>query len=78
MALFADEGKDSGITSSFGVRGLVWRPGAMLAPLAGGVLMDTAGMAWVFALAGGTALTGVATFVGIVSRRHGLAALTRW
>jgi ABC-type nickel/cobalt efflux system permease component RcnA len=40
--------------------------------------MDTAGMAWVFALAGGTALTGVATFVGIVSRRHGLAALTRW
>jgi hypothetical protein len=32
----------------------------------------------VFVLAGGTALTGVATFVGIVSRRHGIRELTRW
>jgi dipeptide/tripeptide permease len=78
MALFADEGKDSGIASSFGVRGLVWRPGALLAPLVGGVLMDSVGMTWVFVLAGGTALTGVLTFVAIISRRHGLAHLPNW
>ncbi|WP_225335523.1 MFS transporter [Halomicrobium urmianum] len=78
MALFADEGKGSGITSSFGIRGLVWRPGALIAPLVGGYLMDTAGMNWVFVLAGVTALTGVATFLGIVSKRYGPRELARW
>lgn len=78
MALFADEGKDSGITSSFGIRGLVWRPGALLAPLAGGHLMDTIGIKWVFVLAGGMAIVGVLTFIGIVGRRDGLRTLTQW
>lgn len=78
MALFADEGKDSGITSSFGIRGIVWRPGALLAPLLGGYLMDSAGMHWVFLVGGATALTGVATFVGIISVRHGVRSLAKW
>jgi MFS family permease len=78
MALFADEGKDNGITSSFGVRGLVWRPGALLAPLLGGYLMDTVGMAWVFVVGGVTALTGVLTFSAIVTARYGLRELRRW
>ncbi len=78
MALFADEGKGSGITSSFGVRGLVWRPGALIAPLVGGYLMDSAGMNWVFVLAGVTALTGVVTFLGVVSKRYGPRELARW
>lgn len=50
MALFADEGTGSGIASSFGVRDLVWRPGSVLAPLAGGWLTTNAGMEWVFYL----------------------------
>jgi MFS family permease len=78
MALFADEGKDSGITSSFGVRGLVWRPGALLAPLLGGYLMDSVGMEWVFVVAGVTALTGVVAFWGIISLQHGPRALADW
>ncbi|SEO47638.1 Predicted arabinose efflux permease, MFS family [Halorientalis persicus] len=78
MALFADEGKDNGIASSFGIRGLVWRPGALLAPLLGGYLMDTAGMAWVFVVGGVTALTGVLTFAGIVAMRYGPRELLRW
>ncbi|MEF8856236.1 MAG: MFS transporter [Haloplanus sp.] len=78
MALFADEGKDNGITSSFGIRGLVWRPGALLAPLLGGHLMDSVGMDWVFVLGGGTALTGVLTFVALVSNRYGIRELGRW
>jgi MFS family permease len=78
MALFADEGKGNGITSSFGIRGLVWRPGALAAPLVGGYLMDAMGMAWVFLVGGGAALTGVATFLGIVTTRHGVRELTRW
>jgi len=78
MALFADEGKGSGITSSIGIRGLVWRPGALLAPLLGGYLMDSVGMAWVFLVGGGTALIGVATFLGIISRRFGVRELARW
>jgi MFS family permease len=78
MALFADEGKGSGITSSIGIRGLVWRPGALLAPLLGGYLMDAAGMEWVFIVAGGTALTGSLTFVGIISTRFGRGALAHW
>jgi MFS family permease len=78
MALFADEGKGSGITSSIGIRGLVWRPGALLAPLLGGYLMDSVGMEWVFFVAGGAALTGVLTFLGIIFRRFGTDALARW
>lgn len=78
MALFADEGKDSGITSSFGIRGLVWRPGALLAPLLGGYLMDAVGMWAVFAVAGAAAITGAATMVGIIVIRHGPRALSSW
>ncbi|WP_244257220.1 DUF6036 family nucleotidyltransferase [Halomicrobium sp. IBSBa] len=78
MALFADEGKGSGITSSIGIRGLVWRPGALLAPLLGGYLMDSVGMAWVFLVGGGTALIGVVTFLGIISQRFGIRELARW
>lgn len=78
MALFADEGKGSGITSSFGIRSLVWRPGALLAPLFGGYLMDAAGMVWVFIIAGITALTGVLTFFGIVSSKYGPQELGQW
>jgi predicted MFS family arabinose efflux permease len=78
MALFADEGEDSGITSSFGIRGIVWRPGALLAPLLGGYLMDSVGMDWVFFVAAATAFTGVLTFLGIISTRHGLGELSEW
>jgi len=78
MALFADEGKGSGIASSFGIRGLVWRPGALLAPLLGGYLMDGVGMQWVFIVGGAAAVTGAATFVGIVSTRYGPRELVRW
>lgn len=78
MALFADEGKGSGIASSFGIRGLVWRPGALIAPVIAGYLMDSVGIAWVFVLGGGAALTGVLTFVGIVMSRRGIRELTRW
>ena len=78
MALYADEGKGSGITSSFGIRGLVWRPGALLAPLLGGYLMDSVGMAWVFVVAGITALTGTLTFASIVARRSGVRELRHW
>ncbi len=78
MALFADEGKGSGIASSFGVRRLVWRPGTLLAPLLGGYLMDGVGIAWVFLVGGAAALTGVWTFVGVIALREGPAALVRW
>jgi MFS family permease len=44
MALFADERKGSGITSSFSIRGIVWRLGAILAPLVGGWIMSTFGI----------------------------------
>lgn len=78
MALFADEGKGSGITSSLGIRDLVWLPGALLAPILGGYLMDSVGMEWIFIVAGGTALTGVITFIGIISTRFGVQELSRW
>jgi len=77
-ALFADEGAGSGIASSFGVRNLVWRPGSVLAPLLGGVLMDGLGMEWVFVVVGATALSGVVTFLGILSYDYGTRALTEW
>lgn len=58
MALFADEGAESGIASSFGIRNLVWLPGSLAAPMVGGYLMTEVGMAWVFYLGGAAALAG--------------------
>jgi len=78
MALFADEGTGSGVAASFGVRDLVWRPGAILAPLAGGWLTTNAGMEWVFYLGAAAAFTGVFAFLGILSYDHGRAGLTKW
>jgi len=79
MALFADEGTSGGgVASSFGVRELVWRPGSVLAPLAGGWLTTNVGMAWVFYLGAGAAFTGVAAFAGVLTYRHGWAGLAEW
>lgn len=78
MALFADEGKGKGIASSFGVRSLVWKPGSVLAPLAGGWVMGQFGIEWVFFAGGFAALSGVATFLGVLSWEHGTRALSRW
>jgi hypothetical protein len=78
MALFADEGKGQGVASSFGVRSLVWRPGSVLAPLAGGWLTTNAGMEWVFYLGAAVAFTGVAAFLGVLTVSHGRNALTAW
>ncbi|WP_436925943.1 MFS transporter [Halosimplex amylolyticum] len=78
MALFADEGKGQGVASSFGVRDLVWRPGSVLAPLAGGWLTSNAGIDWVFFLGGAFAFTGVFAFLGILSYNHGRDALAAW
>lgn len=79
MALFADEGTDDGgVASSFGIRELVWRPGSVAAPLLGGYLMTEVGMAWVFYVGGASAITGVVTFLGVLSYFHGPTALTEW
>jgi MFS family permease len=78
MATFADEGVGSGIASSFGVRNIVWLPGSIAAPVVGGILMDSAGMQWVFFLGGAAALTGVATFLGVLTYSHGRAGITKW
>jgi MFS family permease len=78
MATFADEGVGSGIASSFGIRNIVWLPGSIVAPLVGGVLMDSVGMQWVFFLGGAMALTGVATFLGVLTYSHGKAGITKW
>lgn len=79
MALFADEGTDQGgVASSFGIRSLVWRPGNVIAPMIGGVVMTNIGIEWVFYLAGFFALSGVVTFVGILSHSHGRDALAQW
>lgn len=48
MALFADEGKDLGIASTFSVRAILFRPGAALAPIIGGALLALSGMQAVF------------------------------
>jgi MFS family permease len=77
MALFADEGSGGGIASSFSVRNLVWRPGSVLAPLLGGVLMDV-DMALVFFVGGAAAITGALTFLGVLVYSHGSGALTEW
>lgn len=78
MALFADEGKGQGIASSIGLRSLIWRPGAIAAPMVGGWLMTNIGMQWVFYLAGATALSAALTFLGVLqyNERHG--PLTTW
>jgi MFS family permease len=78
MALFADEGKGEGIASSFGVRSLVWKPGSVLAPLAGGWLMGQFGIEWVFFAGGLAALSGVGTFLAVLSWDHGARALHQW
>ncbi|MDS0220187.1 MFS transporter [Haloarcula sp. S1AR25-5A] len=78
MALFADEGTGNGVASSFGVRSLVWRPGSVLAPLAGGWLTTNAGMEWVFYLGAASAFTGVAAFLGILTYQHGRSGLAKW
>lgn len=78
MATFADEGVGSGVASSFGVRNIVWLPGSIAAPVVGGILMDSAGMQWVFFLGGATALTGVAAFLGVLTYSHGRTGITKW
>jgi len=78
MALFADEGKGQGVASSFGVRDLVWRPGSVLAPLAGGWLTSNVGIEWVFYLGGAFAFTGVFAFLGVLTFTHGRRALSAW
>ncbi|USZ69012.1 MFS transporter [Halorussus salilacus] len=78
MALFADEGTDDGsVASSFGIRELVWKPGAVLAPMLGGALMGI-GMEWVFFVGAAAAFGGVLTFLGILANDHGARALTQW
>jgi MFS family permease len=78
MALFADVGKGKGITSSFGVRSLVWKPGSLLAPLAGGWLMGNIGIEWVFFAGGFAAFSGVGTLYVVLSWNHGRRALYKW
>jgi MFS family permease len=78
MALFADEGKGEGIASSFGIRALVWKPGSILAPLFGGWIMGQFGIEWVFFTGGVAALTGVTTFLAVLSWNHGSRALGQW
>ncbi|MEZ3143100.1 MFS transporter [Halobaculum sp. MBLA0143] len=79
MALFADEGSDGdGVASSFGIRELVWRPGSVLAPVAGGWLMGNVGMDVVFFLGGAAAVAGAVTFAVVLRRFHGAGALREW
>jgi hypothetical protein len=79
MALFADEGTDSGgVASSFGVRDLLWRPGSIVGPLLGGWLMTEVGMGWVFYTGGAFALTGVVSFLATLVALHGPNALSEW
>ena len=79
MALFADEGSDGdGVASSFGIRELVWRPGSVLAPLAGGVLTEQVGYGAVFQVGGASALVGVALFLAALWYTQGADALTSW
>ncbi len=79
MALFADEGVEGGgVASSFGVRDLVWRPGSILAPILAGILTTGPGIQWVFYFGGTAAISGVLTFLGVLSYSHGTKALTQW
>jgi MFS family permease len=78
MALFADEGSGEGIASSFGVRGLVWRPGALLAPLLGGYLMEAFGVGSVFLAGGAAAISGALVFSAVLVARYDRGAFARW
>lgn len=78
MALYADEGEGSGITSSIGIRSIVWRPGGLGAPILGGWMMANLGMDSVFFLGGAAALAGVVTMFGILSYTHGRPTLKAW
>lgn len=79
MALFADEGTDQGgVASSFGIRDLVWKPGSIIAPMIGGVVMTAVSIEAVFYIAGFFALSGVGMLLGILSYTHGRRGLTRW
>lgn len=79
MALFADEGTDNGgVASSFGIREIVWRPGAIIAPLIGGFLMTNMGMEWVFYVGALAAFSGVGLFIGILGYAHGRGAFSKW
>ncbi len=59
MALFADEGRGSGIASSFSIRSLIWQPGAIIGPMIGGGLMEWLGFGYVFWLASGFTVFGL-------------------
>ncbi len=79
MALFADEGADSGgVASSFGLRELVWRPGSVVAPVVGGFLMVDVSMASVFYVGGGAAVLAAGLFLGVLLAGHGTGALRAW
>lgn len=79
MALFADEGTDNGsVASSFGIRALVWRPGSIVAPLAGGFLMASVGMKWVFFAGAAAAFSGIGALGAILVYTHGRDGFTEW
>lgn len=79
MALFADEGADDGgVASSFGIRELVWRPGSILAPLLGGLLMTDVNMLSVFAVGGAFAVTGAWAMTALLWRDPGVTGIFDW
>jgi len=79
MALFADEGvNQGGITSSFGIRSLVWRPGNLIAPMIGGIVMTQFGIEWVFYIASFFSLSGTLTFLGVLIYTHGQNPFDAW
>lgn len=79
MALFTDEGvAQGGVASSLGIRNIVWRPGNVIAPLIGGVVMTQIGMSWVFFIGGFFAISGAITFVSVLTYTHGKNALRSW
>lgn len=75
---FADLAFNRRITSSIGIRSIVWRPGGLGAPILGGYLMTEVGMEWMFFLGGVAALSGALTFFGVLSYTHGRPTLTKW
>ncbi|MBS3793253.1 MFS transporter [Candidatus Bipolaricaulota bacterium] len=64
MALFAEEGQGSGIASSISLRSIIWRPGSIIAPLIGGLIMDWVGFGYVFWLASAFSVIGL-VFMGV-------------
>ena len=67
-----------GVASSFGVRELVWRPGSVVAPVAGGFLMVDVSMASVFYVGGGAAVLAAGLFLVVLLAGHGTEALRAW